>query len=75
MPYEGLLNVTCVGVGWKRREASGLTHLLGAAGSWITTRARFDVIIEGDSQERGCNGELEGKGQNPGIRRRWLIAS
>lgn len=44
-------------------------------GSWITTRTRSDTIIEGDSQEKICNRELEGKGQNPGIRRKWLTAS
>ena len=75
MPYERLLlSMTCLGVGGRGGEDSS-SYGPGTVGSWIPTRARFDVVIEGDSQEKVCNGELEGKGQNPGIRRKWLIAS
>ena len=41
-----------------------------ARGSRIPTRDKFDAVTEGDSQEKGSNGELQGKGKNPGIRRK-----
>lgn len=74
MPYERLLlSMTCLGIIQGGEDSS--SYRPGTVGSWIPTRARFDVVIEGDSQEKVYNSELEGKRQNPGIRRKWLIAS
>ena len=59
----------------RHRDSSlhrGRGCLIGpAAGSHIPIRDKFDAVIEGDSQEKVSDGELEGKGQNPGIRRKW----